>query len=122
MEVNFTLIIQGVQFFCTYGFLYKYFFTPVYQVIVAQEKQTLLLLQDLEEQKKIEQNILLQFSEQKFQNQKVLLQSLEQLESSLEVHVVDPVVIDEKTLVFQVQDIEHIESFLVNHLSEVVKK
>ncbi len=121
MEVNLTIFVQALQFFCSYFFLYRYFFTPVYKAIIAKETLALKLLEELEIAKNKEQILLSSLQQDNKKQQKKLFEQLEQLDVSIENKVFYQDVQSDPVDVVEQKDILYIESLLVDRLSKVVK-
>jgi len=65
MELNITLVLQAVQFACSYFFLYRFVFAPASKILDANDQAEKKLQADFEHDKQLKLDLLKQCHEKK---------------------------------------------------------
>lgn len=124
MEINVTIFLQAIQFFCVYYFLYRFLFVPASKILDEQEQFKQDLYKNLENQQHIKDALLREYHVKNDACKTQLLQTLPEqatesvhqpsmFHSVLEMH--------EKKQLSQ-QDRQEIQLYLVDNLSRIIKK
>ena len=124
MEVNITLVLIMVQFVSVYYFLSKFLFTPAYKILDEEEqfKNKLYKNIELEQQKKntFQQDYLAKNND--FKDALIKTIPEQATESGYKKSIFGSTLYSVEKVELSEQDREKIESFLVDHLSQVIKK
>lgn len=124
MDINITLVLQALLFACSYCFLYKFLFAPSCTILQEEEQLKQDLYLQLEKEQQVKDALLQDYHVKNHAFKTALIQAIPQVVTQADdqktavpstSHVAQPVVVSE-------QNIEQTESFLVEHLSQVIKK
>lgn len=124
MEVNITLVLMMIQFACVYCFLYKFLFAPAYKILDEDEQFKNKLYKNIEKEQQAK-NLLLQDYRAKnnaFKDALIKVIPGQATESSYQKSTFNATLDAVEKVQLSQQDREKIESFLVDHLSQVIKK
>ncbi|MDP3788720.1 MAG: hypothetical protein Q8Q60_05400 [Candidatus Chromulinivorax sp.] len=124
MEINITLILQAMLFACSYCFLYKFLFAPSCKILQDEEQVKHELYMQLEKEQQVKDALLQDYYVKNHAFKSILLQSIPEL-STESVHQKSTFgstsyCVEDSTLTEQ--DRKQTESFLVERLSQVIKK
>ena len=124
MEVNVTLVLQALQFACVYYFLYKYVFAPSCKILDENEQLKNKLYKNLEHEQHIKDALLHDYNVKNTAFKQELIQDIPEsaTQSSYQESMFGSTLycIEENHL--SQHDKEKTELFLVDRLSQVVKK
>ncbi len=123
MEVNITLVLQVIQFLCVYYALYRLLFIPAYQILDEQEQVKKTLYKELEVAQQVKDALLQDFHIKTDAFKATLLQEIpEQASQSVyQKSTIHGVVVHSQPEQILQEDIEKTETFLVDHLSRIIK-
>lgn len=124
MEVNVTLILQAVQFACAYYFLYKFLFAPASKILDENEQFKNKLYTTLEQEQQIKDALLQDYHVKNNAFKGMLIQTIPEQATEL-VHqksMIGSTLYCFEKIHLSEQDIKKTESYLVEHLSRVIKK
>jgi F0F1-type ATP synthase membrane subunit b/b' len=123
MEVNVTLLLQVIQFLCVYYALYKLLFIPAYQILDEQEQVKKTLYKELEVAQQIKDALLQDFHIKTDVFKATLLQEIPEQasQSGYQKSTIHRVVGHSQPEQILQEDIEKTETFLVDHLSRIIK-
>ncbi len=124
MEINVTLILQAFLFACSYCFLYKFLFAPSCKILHDEERVKHELYTQLEKEQQLKDALLQDYHAKNNACKGMLIQSIPEL-STKSVHQKSTFgstsyCIEDSALTEQ--DRKQTESFLVERLSQVIKK
>jgi hypothetical protein len=124
MEINITLFFQVVQFACAYCFLYKFLFTPACKILDENEQIKKELYENLERNQHVKDILLEDYRVKCSAFKKVLIETVpaESTQSMYQKSMFGSTLYCIEEVHFSEQDKNKTESFLVDHLSRVIKK
>ena len=124
MEINVTLFLQALQFACVYYFLYVNLFIPAYTILDENERLKHELYKNLEREQHIKDALLRDYNTKNSNFKRILLQEIPEqaTESSCSEGLSFTSIYDGQAQQLSEQDKEEIECFLVDRLSQVIKK
>lgn len=123
MEVNITLVLQVIQFLCVYYALYRLLFIPAYQILDEQEQVKKTLYKELEVAQQVKDALLQDFHIKTDVFKATLLQEIPEQasQSGYQKSTIHGVVGHSEPEQILQEDIEKTETFLVDHLSRIIK-
>lgn len=123
MEVNITLVLQVIQFLCVYYALYRLLFIPAYQILDEQEQVKKTLYKELEIAQQVKDALLQDFHIKTDVFKATLLQEIPEQasQSGYQKSTIHRVVGHSQPEQILQEDIEKTETFLVDHLSRIIK-
>ena len=124
MEINVTIVFQTLQFVCVYYFLYKFLFAPASQILDEDEAFKNKLYKNLEHEQQIKDSLQEDYHAKNSVFKHKLMQDIPQQATQL-VHEKSNFgstlyIVENNEL--SPQDREKTEAFLVDRLSQVIKK
>ena len=124
MEPNVTLILQAMQFACAYYFLYTFLFTPASKILDENEQLKNELYKNLEQEQHVKDVLLEDYRVKNSAFKSALMQTIpvEATQSSHQKSMFGSTSYCVEEVQFSEQDKKITESYLVDHLSRVVKK
>ncbi|MBP6870062.1 hypothetical protein KBC04_04220 [Candidatus Babeliales bacterium] len=124
MELNITLVLQILQFFCAYYFLYRFVFAPASKILEENEQSKDLLYRDLEKEQSVKDALLKKFHEKNIMFKDLLLQAIPEkaTQSIYYASKFSCASYSVESVEFVEKDKQKTEDFLIEHLSQVVKK
>ena len=124
MEVNVTLILQALQFACAYYFLYTYLFAPACKLLDADEQAKNELYKKLEREQQIKDALLHDYHVKNNAFKGVLLREIpmQATQTSYQESMFGPTLYHIELDQLSQLDREKTELFLVDRLSQVIKK
>lgn len=124
MDVNVTLFLQAMQFACAYYFLYNFLFAPACKILDENEQFKKKLYKNLEQEQQIKDALLQDYHIKNNAFKHILIQTIpEQATQSIyqKSMVGSTLYCVEKSQLSE-QDIKKTEIYLIDHLSQVIKK
>jgi hypothetical protein len=124
MEVNITLVLQALQFFCAYYFLYKFLFIPACKILDEQKHLKKMLYKKLEEDQQVKDALLQDYYVKNNVFKSMLIETIP-LEATQIVHqktMFDSTSYCIEKIELSEQNKKKTELFLIDHLSRVIKK
>lgn len=124
MEINITLILQMMQFGCAYYFLYRFVFTPAYKLLDENEHFKNSLYENLKHEQQVKEALLKEFHIKNNNFKDILIQAAPEksVQSVYQKSTFGGTSYEIETIDLSEQDRKKTEDFLINHLSQVVKK
>lgn len=124
MEINITLILQALQFACAYCFLYKFVFTPACIILDENDKFENELYQNLEKAQQVKDALLQDYHVKNNACKSVLLDAIPELtiDTVCKKSMVNSASYKVEQITLSQEEIKKTEAFLVDHLSQVIKK
>lgn len=124
MEVNVTLVLQIILFMCAYYFLYNFLFVPAYKILDENEQFKNKLYHNLEQEQQVKDALLQAYYVKNSAFKGMLISAIPE-QSTQPVHqktTLSSISYCFEEMHFSEEDRKKTESFLVDHLSQVIKK
>ena len=124
MEVNVTLILQVIQFAIAYLFLYRFLFAPACKILDEEESVENRLHKKIEKEQQVKDALLQDYHEKNSRFKSTLMQTIptQATESAYQKSMFGSTLYSIEENKLSDQDRKQTESFLVDHLSQVIKK
>lgn len=124
MDINVTLILQAMQFACAYCFLYKFLFAPAYKILQDDELFKNELYKNLEQEQQVKDALLQDYhvKSSAFKSELIQVIPAQATESAYQESMFGSTLYCVEKIQLSEQDREKTESFLVDRLSQVIKK
>jgi F0F1-type ATP synthase membrane subunit b/b' len=124
MEINVTLLLQAMLFACSYCFLYRFLFVPACKILDENEELKNELYKKLEQEQQIKDALLQDYHVKNNAFKGMLIQAIPELStrSTHQKTMFGSTLYCVENVTLSEQDREKTETFLVDHLSQVVKK
>ncbi len=124
MEINVTIVLQALQFVCVYYFLYKFLFIPACKILDEDEQIKNKLYKNLEHEQKIKDALTQDHQEKSCVLRHKLMQNIPHQAVQLvhEKSIFGSTLYSVEKNQLSEKDREKLESFLVDRLSQVIKK
>lgn len=124
MEINITLILQAMQFACAYYFLYRFVFAPAYQILQDDEQFKNELYKNLEREQQVKDALLQDYrvKNSAFKSELIQVIPVQTTQSTHQESMFGSTLYCVEKIQLSKQDREITESFLVDRLSQVIKK
>lgn len=124
MEINVTLVLQAMLFACSYCFLYRFLFAPACKILDENEQFKHELYNNLEQEQQIKDALLQDYQVKNNAFKGMLIQAIPALSTS-SIHqksMIGSTLYCVEASTLSDEDRIKTESFLVDHLSQVIKK
>jgi len=124
MEINITIVLQALQFVCVYYFLYKFLFTPASKILDEDEHLKNQLYKNLEHEQQIKDALVKDYHDKNSVLKHKLMQGVpdQATQFAHEKSTFGSTLYSIEKSKLSEQDREKSESFLVDRLSQVIKK
>ena len=124
MEINVTIVLQVLQFGCVYYFLYRFLFAPASKMLDENEAFKNKLYKDLEHEQQIKDSLQQDYHAKNSAFKKKLVQDIPEQATQLvhEKSMFGSTLYLVENNELSPQDREKTEAFLVDRLSQVIKK
>ncbi|MBV8660667.1 MAG: hypothetical protein JO129_00800 [Candidatus Dependentiae bacterium] len=124
MEVNITLVLIMIQFACVYCFLYKFLFAPASRILDENDQLKKKLYKNIEQEQQAKDILIQEYQTKSNAFKDELIKNIPEqaTESSYQKSTFNATLDIIEKVQLSEQDKEKIESFLVDHLSQVIKK
>jgi F0F1-type ATP synthase membrane subunit b/b' len=124
MEVNVTLFLQITQFAIAYLFLYRFLFVPACKILDEEELVEKQLHKKIEKEQEVKDVLLQNYHEKSSHFKSALIESIpaQATESVHKKSMFGSTLYSVEENQLSDQDRKKTESFLVDHLSQVIKK
>jgi F0F1-type ATP synthase membrane subunit b/b' len=124
MEINVTIVLQTLQFVSVYYFLYKFLFAPASQILDEDEAFKNKLYKNLEHEQQIKDSLQEDYQAKNTVFKHKLMQDIPQQATQLvhEKSIFGSTLYIVENNELSPQDREKTEAFLVDRLSQVIKK
>ena len=124
MNINITIIFQVLQFFCAYYFLYRFLFIPAFQILHEQQQVKDELYKKLEHEQQIKDAFLQDYrvKNSAFKDELVYNIPVQDIDSVYQKSTFHEILQHDMNDPLSETQFQEIETFLVDHLSKVIKK
>lgn len=123
MEVNITVILEMMQFFCAYYFLYTFVFAPGYAILLQDKFIKDKLSKEVEDDRLIKDTLLheYQLENKTLKNLLITTIPIESYQDQYKQVQIDKSLYEVEKIIIAKKDIENTKAFLIDRLSQVSK-
>ncbi len=124
MEINVTIVLQALQFFCVYYFLYTYLFIPASKILDENEQIKNELYKNIEYEQQIKNALQQDYNVKNSLCKSMLIENIPEqaIQTVHQKSMFDSTLYCVEKNQLSKEDKDKTEAFLIDRLSQVIKK